>query len=200
MAKSRPTVVFIGGPNGSGKTTLSKDLRARSWFSDFEFINADLIARERFGDWDSPQARQQSALFAATLISASIRAGHNIAVETVFGRSGVLLMRRAKAAGYLVRFYFIGTSDPAINIARVAARVSRGGHDIPALAIVERYHHAMAALEAGLVAADHGHVFDNSIEDVPLRRLYRTRNGTVAQQFTASLPAWADIIERLPAT
>ena len=191
MTSRRPTLVVIAGPNGSGKTTLSKELRTRAWFGDFVYINPDAIAQEQFGDWNSPRARSRAALHATNLISTSLRSHANIAIETVLTESGVRLMRRAKNAGYLVRFYFVGTSDPAINVSRVARRVAGGGHDIPLPVIHRRHHEAMAALPAAIVIAHHGHVYDNSIDDVAMRRLYRTRDGTVAARFTGIIPAWA---------
>ena len=40
-----PTVIIIGGPNGAGKTTFANEyLTAED--RDFDFVNADEIARE----------------------------------------------------------------------------------------------------------------------------------------------------------
>ena len=101
------------------------------------------------------------------------------------------LLERAKANGYLTRFYFIATSDPAINIARVADRVDRGGHAVDTDTIVRRYHGALATLPDALEIADHGHVYDNSLADTPPRKLSRSRNGEFAKRYQDDIPDWA---------
>ena len=143
------------------------------------------------GDWNAAAARSRAALFATSLITMSLRQGRSFAVETVLSKSGVGLIQRAKSAGYLIRLYFIGTSDPSLNIERVAARLAHGGHDIDTAIIVRRYHAALAALPDAIVLADHGHVYDNSIDDQPMRLLYRSRGGVIAQRYASSIPAWA---------
>jgi predicted ABC-type ATPase len=55
-----------------------------------------------------------------------------IAFESVFSAPDTVdFLRRAIDAGYFVRVFFIGTSDPGINAARVAKRVAAGGHTVP---------------------------------------------------------------------
>ena len=193
MASRRPTMVVVAGPNGSGKTTLSKELRTRSWFSGYLYINPDVIAQEQFGGWNSPRARSHAALHATKLVKSALRSQANFAIETVLSSSGVRLMQRAKNAGYIIRFYFVGTSDAAISVARVARRVAAGGHDIAASTIQRRHLEALVALPAAIAIAHHGHVYDNSIEDRPMRRLYRTRDGIVSARFVPAIPAWARV-------
>jgi len=48
-------------------------------------------------------------------------------------------MWRAAKMGFQVRFYFVATDDPAINLDRVANRVAHGGHDVPTDRIIGRY-------------------------------------------------------------
>ena len=47
---------------------------------------------------------------------------------------------RAKQAGFFIRLFFISTSHPTINAARIATRVMKGGHDVPITKIVSRYY------------------------------------------------------------
>lgn len=191
MAQRRPTLVLIAGPNGSGKTTLARTLRARAWFRDFAYINPDQIAQDEFGNWNAPEARSRAALRAANLTASSLRSRASFAIETVLSASGIRLMARAKAAGYLPRVHFVATRDPAINIGRVADRVARHGHDIPNPTIVRRYHEAIDTLPAALALADHATVYDNSEPDQPMRRLFRTEAGRLAHLHTTELPEWA---------
>jgi predicted ABC-type ATPase len=47
---------MIAGPNGAGKTTVTVRLREERWSDGVEYLNPDDIARDRFGDWNSPDA------------------------------------------------------------------------------------------------------------------------------------------------
>lgn len=57
----KPRVLLVAGPNGSGKTTITERGLAHEWFDGCEYVNPDLIARDEFGDWNSPQAIVQAA-------------------------------------------------------------------------------------------------------------------------------------------
>lgn len=58
-----PVFLVIAGPNGSGKTTITARLRADHWSEGVEYLNPDDIARDRFGDWNSPSAVRSAAEF-----------------------------------------------------------------------------------------------------------------------------------------
>lgn len=59
---ARPVLLVIGGPNGAGKTTLTITLRKERWSEGVEYLNPDDIARDRFGDWNSPAAQESQAI------------------------------------------------------------------------------------------------------------------------------------------
>lgn len=191
MADSRrPNLVVIAGPNGSGKTTLTRRLRHHTWLHDSRYINADDIARELFGDWNAPGAVLNAAIEAERQREQCFAKSQSFAFETVFStdRNFKLLMRAVKA-GYFTRLFFVGTADPAINIRRVASRVSMGGHDVPEDRIVARYHRSMNNLVHGLSIVDRGYVFDNSEEDKEPKLILRTQNGRLAKIY-GDLPPW----------
>ncbi len=52
----QPVLIVVAGPNGSGKTTLTARLKQDPWSEGVEYLNPDDIARDRFGDWNSPEA------------------------------------------------------------------------------------------------------------------------------------------------
>ena len=52
----RPVLIVIAGPNGSGKTTITSKILRHEWMEDAVYINPDVVAQERFGDWNSPDA------------------------------------------------------------------------------------------------------------------------------------------------
>jgi predicted ABC-type ATPase len=166
-----PVLLVIAGPNGAGKTTVTGRLRRDHWSEGLEYLNPDEVARDRFGDWNSPQAVLDAARWTEERREALLRIGAGIAFETVFSSPGkVDFVRRAKASGYFVRFFFIGTSDPRID----AGRVMQGGHTVPIEKIVSRYERSMANLPAAIDIADR--VFSTSCGyapwSVPTRRGY----------------------------
>jgi predicted ABC-type ATPase len=141
MKQRRPDMVVIAGPNGSGKTTLTRLLLDHDWLAAHTYINAVDIAERELGGWNSPEAVRDATRLADERREDCLKAGQDFVYETVFStRERVASIERAKAAGYFVRLYFVGTSDPSINIARVRARVDEGGHDVPVDKIVARYH------------------------------------------------------------
>lgn len=72
------------------------------------------------------------------------------------------LLRRAKEAGFFVRCYYVLTADPQINVARVASRVSAGGHDVPEDKIISRYDKALDLVHELVPVCDVCHIYDNS--------------------------------------
>ena len=89
--------------------------------------------------------------------------------ETVMSTDRNLkLLQRAKEKGYFIRCYYILTSDPMINIARVRSRVIDGGHDVPSDKIISRYNRALDLVKDVIAVSDICHIYDNSTEE-PLR-------------------------------
>jgi predicted ABC-type ATPase len=189
---ARPVLLVIAGPNGAGKTTITTRLRAERWSEGVEYLNPDEIARDRFGDWNSPSAVLEAARWTEARREELLSAGKGIAFETVFSsREKVAFVSRAKAAGYFVRFFFISTADPKINAARVAGRVMAGGHTVPIEKIVTRYVRSMANLSAAISVADRAYVYDNSVDDADARLCVRTTEGLLRKVY-GTLPAWVE--------
>jgi predicted ABC-type ATPase len=194
-----PVLLVIAGPNGAGKTTVTVKLRAEKWSDDVEYLNPDDVARDRFGDWNSPQASLDAARWTSERREVLLAAHVGIAFETVFSADDKLdFLGRAKAAGYFVRVFFVGTSDPRINAARVANRVIQGGHTVPIDKIVSRYGKSLANLAPAIRVADRVYIYDNSVEDVDARLCARTIDGALRKIY-GPLPAWvAATIDSLP--
>ncbi len=105
-----------------------------------QYRNPDEIARDRFREWNSPEAVLSADRWTEARRESLLRARAGIAFKTVFSASDKLnFLHRACAAGYFTRIFFVGTADPRINAARVADRVIRGGHTVPIEKIVSRY-------------------------------------------------------------
>ncbi len=63
-----------------------------------------------------------------------------IVESTLSGLSLRKWIQRATAAGYFVKIGFVYLDSAELCVERVSARVSRGGHHVPADEIVRRYH------------------------------------------------------------
>jgi predicted ABC-type ATPase len=194
-----PALLVIAGPNGAGKTTVTTRLRADHWSAGVEYLNPDDVARDRFGDWNSPEAVLRAARWVEARREELLARGAGIAFETVFSAPDkVEFLHRARQAGYFVRVFFIGTSDPRINAARVADRVIRGGHTVPIEKIVSRYERSLANLPLAVDLAHRVYLFDNSIDGVEARLCARTHDAQLRKVY-GPLPAWvSDAVERLP--
>lgn len=151
---------MIAGPNGAGKTTLTRVLREKG--IDFgEYINPDDIANELEGTYDERVKRAQT--IANHRREACIEAKRSFSFETVMSHpSKVDVLVQAKAVGFFVQLFFVGTDDPRTNVERVALRVSQGGHDVPPERIVPRWNCTMELLHRAIIVSDRSFLFDNS--------------------------------------
>jgi predicted ABC-type ATPase len=139
-------ILIIAGPNGAGKTTF-----ARSFLPEEaqcpRFINADLIAAGL-----SPFAPEAAAIKAGNLmlkeLDEAVAHGESFAFETTLAGIGYLRhIRRWRELGYHVSLFFLRLPNPEMAIARVAARVRRGGHNIPEAVIQRRFAAGLRNLE-----------------------------------------------------
>jgi predicted ABC-type ATPase len=140
-------ILIIAGPNGAGKTTFARSFLPQEAQLP-RFINADLIAAGL-----APFAPETAALKAGRLMLQEIeqcaRRGESFAFETTL--SGIGYLRHIagwRARGYRVSLFFLTLPNVETAIARVAARVRQGGHDIPEDVIrrrfdagLENFHH-----------------------------------------------------------
>ncbi len=139
-----------------------------------EYFNADDIARDLEGPPEDVSRRAQQIVREKR--EAALAQGRDHAFETVMSHpSHIEYMREAANAGFEVRFYFVATEDPVINLDRVGNRVVRGGHDVPADRIVGRYHRCLANLPDAIATATHCEIFDNSSSNNPMRHLAQLR-------------------------
>jgi predicted ABC-type ATPase len=98
-----------------------------------------------------------------------------------------------------VRIWYAGLDSPEKHIARVQARVKRGGHDIPEPAIRRRFDQSRLNLIRLLPRLTELRVYDNSAEADPHtgktpapKLVLHTLNGKwVGPKRLASTPEWA---------
>jgi predicted ABC-type ATPase len=188
----KPELIVIAGPNGSGKTSITEQLLIHTWTENCEYISPDLIAQNDFGDWNSPDASLKAARKAEGLREKCLRESRSHAFETVFSAPDkVDYVRKAKAADFFVRFFFICTDRPEINIARVTTRMREGGHTVPTDKIISRYAKSIAQCAAVVSLADRAYIYDNSVEDVAPALLFRTENGALKKIYRQPVNDWA---------
>ena len=192
MAERRPTLCVVAGPNGSGKTTTTVQLLNNEWAADSIYINPDNIAQEVYGDWNSHDAVLKAAEHATILRYECLEKGQDFVFETVFSSQEKLeFIRKAKAAGFFIRFFFVCTSDPAINVVRITQRFLNGGHEVPISKVISRYYKSLINAEEAISIVDRAYVYDNSIDNQLPRLLYRTVEGNLVKKYTDDIPEWA---------
>lgn len=194
----RPRLLIVAGPNGAGKTTITDAGLAHQWFDGCEYINPDLIAQQEFGDWNDPQAVLKAAQLATERREACLRDGRSLAFETVFSSlDKIAFVRRAIAAGFFIRLFFVGTDGPHINAARVARRMLEGGHEVPIRKILDRWSRSIANCAAVVTEVDRLYLYDNSMDDREAQLVLRATEGRIVRQYHAPRPWMMPIIERL---
>lgn len=156
----QPTLLVIAGPNGSGKSTLRRWIEAQG-IALPDHIDPDEIASSLDGDdtWRTREAQRIADERRARFLSEA----RSFSLETVLSHpSKIAFMREARAADYYIILYYVAIADPLVNVARVADRVAKGGHDVPEERIRARYQRSMSLLAEAARAADRVYVFDNS--------------------------------------
>lgn len=190
--KNKPVLIVIAGPNGSGKTTITKKVVRHEWSEGVNYINPDDIAEQLFGGWNERDSVLKAAKYSTKLREECLSRKESLMFETVFSTEEKTdFLRRAKDAGYFIRFFFVSTEGPEINALRVAKRVMAGGHDVPIPKIISRYSKSIVNSIMAIRLSDRAYIYDNSIENAEARLLFRTENGKIVKTYTAEIPKWS---------
>ena len=154
-------IVIIAGPNGAGKTTFAREFLPNEADCP-NFVNADLIAAGL-----SPFAPELAAFKSGRLmleaIAEYVRRGENFAFETTL--SGLSYMRMIpswQVSGYLVTLIFLSLPNVEMAVARVAARVKQGGHNVPGDVIKRRFSAGIKNLDRYKLLVNNWQLYDNS--------------------------------------
>ena len=195
MKVRKPTLCVVAGPNGSGKTTTTVQLLNNEWTAESLYINPDNIAQETFGDWNSPEAVIKAAEQATRLRYNCLQQGQDFVFETVFSSIEKLaFLKKANEAGFFIRFFYVCTSDPAINVARITKRYLDGGHEVPISKVISRYYKSLLNAAKAISFVDRAYVYDNSVDNQLPRLLFRTTDGQLFKQYTDDIPEWAKLL------
>lgn len=156
-------ILVLAGPNGSGKSTIT------SYFEIVgEYTNADDVVASTGMD------NLQAAKFVDDKRYESLSQKKDFTFETVLSSDYKLnILRKAKEEGYFIKCVFVLTVDPAINVARVMARVAQGGHGVDEDKIRARYYKSIKNIKELMKICDILHVYDNTIEPVRIIRKHK---------------------------
>ncbi len=147
-----------------------------------------------------PEANSAAWHEGRRLLERAITEHRDFAFETTLGGRTILaLLERALSEGIEVRVWYVGLISPELHIARVRARVGRGGHDIPEETIRERYDRSRLKVIQLLPKLTELRVYDNSKDADPIAGaapeptliLHCTRGATVSTCALSLVPDWA---------
>lgn len=162
------SIYVIAGVNGAGKSSILGEalLAAGS-----EFFNPDLAAQRLIHDNPGMPLEKANGLAWQLGFDGLVRAlesGGTYAFESTLGASTITktLIEGAKY-GAMIELHYTGLNSPERHMARVAARVKKGGHDIPEEKIRQRYESSRENLIRLVPAITNLFLYDNSTDSDP---------------------------------
>jgi len=160
---ARPVLYVLAGVNGAGKSSVGGHLLTRAGLA---WFNPDTFARELIAatgcDQESANAHAWSE--GVRRLDEAVSRRRSYAFETTLGGHTISTKVQAATRTHDVIVWFCGLDSPERHIARVRARVARGGHDIPEAKIRARIPRAQRNLIALMPSLAHLSVYDNSTE------------------------------------
>lgn len=172
-------ILVLAGVNGAGKSSLLGtwlEAEGLSWFNPDAFTRGLIEA-----GWAAGEANAAAWHEGTRRLRQAMADGSDFALESTLGGNTIPRLLREACASHEVAIWFCGLDSVQLHIDRVAARVARGGHDIPHDKIHARYDASRENLIALLPHLAELHVYDNSApldsdgcaEPLPLLQLDR---------------------------
>lgn len=202
MAEASATacIYVLAGTNGAGKSSIGGAMLRREGVQHF-----DPDAAARLILTANPGAAQAAVNSAARhegrrLLERAINERRSFAFETTLGgRTITALLDGAVREGIDVRIWYVGLASPELHIARVRARVAKGGRDIPEQSIHARFASSRLNLIRLLPNLAELFLYDNSTDADPAQGktpepllILHALEGTVVHSCDLRLvPDWA---------
>lgn len=177
------TYTIIAGVNGAGKSSLTGVLRQE--MNDLGVIvDVDKLAAANGGN------NILAGRLAIERIRSCLKKGVCFTQETTLsGSLTAHTARQARESGYAVRMYYVGLDSAEESLARIANRVRKGGHDIPADDVRRRFAGRVKSLSAVLPYCAEATFFDNDNGFVAVAEY---RNGVIVCYENA--PRWVTFL------
>jgi predicted ABC-type ATPase len=198
VARRPGRILVAAGTNGAGKSAIVGEFLAAKGGA---YFNPDLVARELIQKGvPTEQANASAWKLGFNALQRAINNNEDFSFETTLGGNTIAReLHQAIKAGLKIYIWYVGLASPELHIARVRARVGRGGHEIPEAKIRERYPKSLANLVSLIGAAAEVHVFDNSAESADglpqTMRVFRMRGERIIEPDLETLmtqtPSWA---------
>lgn len=209
MNDLHPEIVVLAGTNGAGKSSVAGVvLRQRGG----DYFNPDEEARRcraNDGELSVGQANARAWAIGVRMLRAAIDGRLRFAFETTLGgRTITGLLGKATNVGIPVRVWYVGLETADLHVARVLARVERGGHAIPEDRIRHRYDASRTNLIALLPHLAELKLYDNTRDGDPASGrvpepllVLHLRNGKFIDGCSlGDVPRWARPIVQAAAT
>lgn len=188
----------LAGTNGAGKSSIGGEiLRA----SGGDYFNPDEIAkllRSKYPDWTVREANLAAWEAGVRLLDDAIRESREHFFETTLGgRTITGMLESAMDLGLEVRIWYVGLASVELHLGRVAARVARGGHDIPEADIRRRFDNSRRNLIRLVPRLTELKLFDNSDEvavessTLPEPLVLMHLRGDQVVDIAEAIPEWA---------
>jgi len=163
-----PCIYVLAGTNGGGKSSIAGAMfLARGT----EYFNPDEVSiriRSAHPRLTQMEANSEAWHQGERLLRRAITKRLSFAFETTLGGNTIpALLSSAVAAGLDVRVWYVGLGTVDLHIARVKARVEKGGHPIPEQKIRDRYDRSRLNLIRFMPQLTELLVYDNSDEADP---------------------------------
>jgi predicted ABC-type ATPase len=163
-----PCIYVLAGTNGAGKSSIAG---AMFLAKGTDYFNPDDVAariRHAKPHLSKAEANSQAWYQGKRLLQRAIAERLNFAFETTLGGNTIpAVLGSALSAGLEVRVWYVGLSSVELHIARVRARVEKGGHPIPEEKIRDRYDRSRLNLIRLMPRLTELLVYDNSNEADP---------------------------------
>lgn len=197
---SRPVLYVLAGVNGAGKSSVGGHVLTQAGMT---WFNPDSYARElmQLHGGALQEANGQAWQEGVRRLDDAIEGGFSFAFETTLGGRTIIEKLIAAAGSHDILMWFCGLRDAEQHIARVAFRVTQGGHPIAEERIRERCLTSYRNLLDLMPRLAYLRVYDNSADvlagqSVPEpRRVLQIDAGNVifpsAMQDMAATPEWA---------
>ncbi len=195
-----PRIYVLAGVNGAGKSSIAGEMfrtRGADYYNPDEAARVLMSANTILGQTEANAIAWQQG---RRLLERAIGESLDFAFETTLGGHTIpVLLAQAAAQGIEIHVWYAGLTSPELHLARVHARVRKGGHAISEADIRRRFKHSrmnlidlMPSLTA-LRVYDNSHEADPDAGNPPLPRLvlHVARGKIVGPSDLSQTPEWA---------